>query len=256
MRLLYIFIIFNIFIFSENLFSKELSEREKFDNLSKEISNWGRWGANDQLGTLNNISNYYTLATTANHPKNIIFLSCDAYGILPPISKLTYTQAIFYLISGYTAKIAGTEMGIKEPIATFSICFGGAFMPLFPKYYAQLFEKKIKENNVNIYLVNTGWISGKYGIGHRIDIKSTRSIIDAILNNEFNDDNIFDIDSFFNLKIPKFVKNVDTNILNPRNNWNDKNEYDKQAILLKNMFINNWQQYNNDIYMKKLCELI
>tara|TARA_B100000795_G_scaffold269991_1_gene261692 strand:+ start:2244 stop:3839 length:1596 start_codon:yes stop_codon:yes gene_type:complete len=204
---------------------------------------------------LNNISNYYTSNTTANHPKNIIFLSCDAYGILPPICKLTYTQAIFYLISGYTAKIAGTEMGIKEPIATFSLCFGGAFMPLFPKYYAKLFEKKIKENNVNIYMVNTGWISGKYGIGHRIDIKSTRSIIDSILNNEFNDDNLFDIDSFFNLKIPKYVKNVDTNILNPRNNWNDKNEYDKEAILLKNMFINNWQQYNNDIYMKKLCEL-
>ena len=121
-----------------------------------------------------------------NAPKNIFFLTADAFGVLPPVSKLDNNQAMFHFISGYTAKVAGTEDGIIEPEATFSNCFGAPFMPLHPTVYAKMLSKKIKKSNVNVWLINTGWISGPYGVGYRIKLEHTRSIIDAVLNSTLN----------------------------------------------------------------------
>ena len=178
----------------------------------------------------------------AGHPKNIIFLSADAFGVLPPVSKLTLEQAMYYFLSGYTAKVAGTERGIKEPTATFSACFGEAFLPLHPTDYAQLLGEKIKKYNVNVYLVNTGWTGGAYGTGNRMSIKNTRACINGILDGSIETCE-FDNLPIFNLAIPKTLNNVDTEVLNPRNTWGDKNEYDKAAEKLANMYKENFKKY-------------
>jgi len=178
----------------------------------------------------------------AGHPKNIIFLSADAFGVLPPISKLTKEQAMYYFLSGYTAKVAGTERGIKEPTATFSACFGEAFLPLHPTVYAKLLGEKIDKYGVNVYLVNTGWSGGAYGVGKRMSIKNTRACINAILDGSIEKAQ-FDILPIFNLAIPKKLNGVDTEVLNPRNTWQDKNAYDEMAKKLANMYIQNFQKY-------------
>ena len=178
------------------------------------------------------------------HPKNIIFLSADAFGVLPPVSKLTKEQAMYYFLSGYTAKVAGTERGITEPVATFSACFGEPFLPLHPTVYAKLLGEKIDKHQVNVYLVNTGWSGGPYGVGKRMSIKDTRACINAILNGSIEDAE-FEILPVFNLAMPKALPGVNTKVLNPRNTWADKKAYDEQLVKLAKMFIENFKRYED-----------
>ncbi len=175
-------------------------------------------------------------------PKNIFFLTCDAFGVLPPISKLTASQAMFYFISGYTAKVAGTEVGITEPTLTFSACFGKAFLPLHPTKYAELLGKKLKDSKVNVWMINTGWSGGAYGVGERIKLSYTRSLITAALNGEL-DKAKFETLPVFNLAMPTTITGVPTEILNPRNTWKDKNAYDAKANNLAASFVKNFAQY-------------
>jgi len=175
-------------------------------------------------------------------PKNIFFLTADAFGVLPPISKLTEGQAMYHFISGYTAKVAGTEVGVKEPQLTFSACFGKVFLPLHPAKYAELLGKKIKENKVNVWLVNTGWSGGPYGVGSRIKLAYTRALITAALNGEL-DKVKYDTLPVFGLQIPLSCPNVPDEILNPRNTWKDKDEYDSKANSLAASFVKNFEQY-------------
>jgi len=180
----------------------------------------------------------------AGMPKNIIFLSCDAFGVLPPVSKLTKEQAMYYFLSGYTAKVAGTERGIIEPVTAFSACFGEAFLPLHPTVYAKLLGEKMIEHGVNAYLVNTGWVGGGYGIGNRMSIKGTRACINGILNGSINHAE-FETIPFFQLNIPKTLDGVEANVLNPRNAWADKEAYDTTAANLAGMFIENFKKYTD-----------
>jgi len=180
----------------------------------------------------------------AGHPKNIIFLTADAFGVLPPVSKLTKEQAMYYFLCGYTAKVAGTERGITEPVAAFSACFGEAFLPLHPTEYAKLLGDKIDEHGVNVYLLNTGWTGGVYGVGKRMSLKDTRACIHDILNGSINDAEFETID-VFNLSVPKMLDGVYNNtILNPRNTWEDKDAYDKTIRKLASMFIDNYSRYD------------
>ncbi len=182
----------------------------------------------------------------AGHPNNIIFLSADAFGVLPPVSKLTKEQAMYYFLSGYTAKVAGTERGITEPVATFSACFGEAFLPLHPTAYAKLLGEKIDKYDVSVYLVNTGWTGGPYGVGKRMSIKDTRACIDGILNGSINDV-AFDTSPIFNLQIPKTLAGVkDNKVLNPRDTWENKEEYDAMLTKLAAMFQENFHRYDNN----------
>jgi phosphoenolpyruvate carboxykinase (ATP) len=175
-------------------------------------------------------------------PKNIFFLTADAFGVIPPISKLTPGQAMYHFISGYTAKVAGTEVGITEPQTTFSACFGKAFLPLHPTKYADLLGKKMKESNVNVWLINTGWSGGPYGVGERIKLKYTRAMISAALNGEL--DNVeYAQTPFFKLAIPKTCPNVPDEILNARDTWKDKAAFDAKAAQLAGAFAKNFQQY-------------
>ncbi len=178
----------------------------------------------------------------AGQPQNIIFLTCDAFGVLPPVSKLTKEQAMYYYLSGYTAKVAGTERGVTEPSATFSACFGEAFLPLHPTVYGKLLGEKMDENSVNAYLVNTGWVGGGYGVGQRMSIKGTRACINAILDGSINSAD-FDKTPFFQLSIPKELAGVDTDLLNPRNAWTDKDSFDVTAKKLAGMFVDNFKKY-------------
>ena len=180
----------------------------------------------------------------AGHPKNIIFLSADAFGVLPPVSKLTKEQAMYYFLSGYTAKVAGTERGITEPVATFSACFGEAFMTLHPTVYADLLGKKIDEHNVNVYLVNTGWTGGEYGTGKRMSLKDTRACINAILDGTIHESD-FENTEVFGLAIPKTLGDINPDILNPRNAWTDKEAYDKTRDKLASMFVENFKRYQD-----------
>ncbi|MBP6688300.1 MAG: phosphoenolpyruvate carboxykinase (ATP), partial [Lacibacter sp.] len=175
-------------------------------------------------------------------PKNIFFLTCDATGVLPPIAKLSQGQAMYQFISGYTAKVAGTEAGVTEPKSTFSACFGAPFLPLHPAKYAEMLGKKMKQNNVNIWLVNTGWTGGCYGVGQRIKLSYTRALISAALNGELNDVQ-FENMPVFNFAIPANCKAVPTELLNPRNTWADKEAYDVKAKSLAEQFIMNFKKY-------------
>ncbi len=179
------------------------------------------------------------------HPKIVIFLTCDAYGVLPPISKLTTKQAMYHFISGYTAKVAGTERGITEPKATFSPCFGGPFLTQHPLVYAELLEKKITEHQSKIYLVNTGWIGGSASSGaKRISIQNTRAMISSILGGSIEETN-FKLEPVFNLSFPSTLQGVDTDVLNPRDAWQDVNEYDRQASQLVELFKENFKSYGS-----------
>ncbi|MFO7981832.1 MAG: phosphoenolpyruvate carboxykinase (ATP) [Desulfuromonadales bacterium] len=181
----------------------------------------------------------------AGHPQNIIFLTCDAFGVLPPVSKLTKKQAMYYFLSGYTAKVAGTERGVTEPQATFSSCFGEAFLPLPPTTYAELLGEKLETHGVNAYLVNTGWTGGGYGVGERMSIKATRACINAILDGSILDAE-FEQTNWFRLNIPKALPGVDSSLLNPRNAWANKEDFDVTANKLAGMFIENFKKYTSD----------
>jgi phosphoenolpyruvate carboxykinase (ATP) len=190
-------------------------------------------------------ANYIDNAVTPSvgyTPKNIFFLTCDAFGVLPPISKLTPAQAMYHFISGYTAKVAGTEMGITEPTLTFSACFGKVFLPLHPTKYAELLGEKLKTNNVNVWLLNTGWVGGKYGVGSRIKLSYTRSLITAALAGEL--DNVeYGVTPYFKLNFPKSCPNVPAEILEPKNTWKDKDLFNQTAQNLAASFIKNFEQY-------------
>jgi phosphoenolpyruvate carboxykinase (ATP) len=175
-------------------------------------------------------------------PKNIFFLTADAFGVLPPLSKLTKGQAMYHFISGYTAKVAGTEAGIDEPVTAFSACFGAPFLPLHPTKYAEMLGNKMTENNVNVWLVNTGWTGGAYGVGSRMKLKYTRAMITAALTGQL-DSIDFETHEIFGLEMPTACPDVPSEVLNPKNTWEDKNEYDTRANQLAEEFINNFQQY-------------
>ncbi|KDO21818.1 phosphoenolpyruvate carboxykinase [Saprolegnia parasitica CBS 223.65] len=180
--------------------------------------------------------------SSGGHPNNIIFLTCDAYGVLPPVSKLTPGQAQYHFLSGYTAKVAGTERGVTEPTATFSACFGAAFLPLHPTKYADLLQEKIQTHKSDVYLVNTGWTAGGYGVGKRMSIKDTRACIDAILDGSIKKSE-FTTDPIFGLATPKTLGAISPSILNPRDAWADKAAYDATANKLAGMFKANFQKY-------------
>jgi phosphoenolpyruvate carboxykinase (ATP) len=179
-----------------------------------------------------------------DHPKNIIFLTADAFGVLPPVSKLSTEQAMYYFLSGYTAKVAGTERGVTEPTATFSACFGEAFLPLHPTKYAQLLGEKIRDHGANVYLVNTGWTGGSYGVGRRMSIKDTRACITAILDGSINSSE-FETMDIFNLKFPKTLNGVESKILKPVNTWDSKQAYINTVEKLAGMFVENFKKYQN-----------
>ncbi len=179
-------------------------------------------------------------------PKNIFFLTADAYGILPPISKLTAGQAMYQFISGYTAKVAGTEAGVTEPKSTFSACFGAPFLPLHPGRYAEMLGKKMKEHNVNVWMINTGWSGGPYGVGQRMKLPYTRAMITAALEGKL-DNVVYEAHPVFGMMMPAECPGVPSEVLNPRNTWASKEEYDVKAKELAKQFINNFEKYASGV---------
>ncbi len=182
----------------------------------------------------------------AGHPRNIIMLTADAFGVMPPIAKLTPAQAEYHFLSGYTAKVAGTEKGVTEPEATFSTCFGAPFMPRHPGEYGGLLRELIKQHGVNCWLVNTGWTGGAYGTGSRMPIKATRALLAAALDGSLNVSE-FRVDPNFGFLVPVAVPGVDTAILDPRETWADKAAYDAQAKKLVTMFIDNFAKFEANV---------
>ena len=178
----------------------------------------------------------------AGNPKNVVFLTCDAFGVLPPLSKLSPEQAAYHFMSGYTAKVAGTEIGVTEPQATFSTCFGAPFMPRHPSIYADLLSKKIRENEAKCWRINTGWVAGGADASSRIKIRWTRALLTAALDGDL-DDVLFVEDPRFGFQVPTTCQGVPDNILQPRETWHDKERYDNVANLLAQMFIENFEQY-------------
>ncbi|MCJ7422202.1 phosphoenolpyruvate carboxykinase [Sphingomicrobium astaxanthinifaciens] len=179
-------------------------------------------------------------------PQNIIMLTADAFGVLPPIAKLTPDQAMYHFLSGYTAKVAGTEIGVTEPEATFSTCFGAPFMPRHPTVYGNLLKKRIAEGKVDCWLVNTGWTGGKYGVGNRMPIKATRALLDAALDGSLNDAD-FRKDPNFGFAVPIAVPGVDSAILDPRSTWADKEAYDATAAKLVDLFNENFAEFADHV---------
>ena len=182
----------------------------------------------------------------AGHPRNVVMLTADAFGVLPPISKLTPDQAMYHFISGYTAKVAGTEKGVTEPTATFSACFGAPFMMRHPSVYAELLAKKIKAHDTSCWLVNTGWTGGPYGVGNRMEIKYTRALLNAALDGSLNDVPM-STDPVFGVLVPDEAPGVPSEILQPRNTWSNPDDYDAQAQKLAAMFRENFKQYQDKV---------
>lgn len=188
----------------------------------------------------------------AGHPKNIIMLTCDAFGVLPPVSKLTTGQAMYHFISGYTAKVAGTEEGISEPTATFSACFGQPFLVWHPTKYAQMLADRIHHHKVDVWLVNTGWIGGKYGVGRRIPLAYSRAIIDAIHSGELAGAE-YETASVFDLAVPKTCSKVPADILHPERSWQDKDAYKKHLHHLADLFKQNFAIYREKATQEMLA---
>ena len=176
------------------------------------------------------------------HPKNVVFLAADAFGVLPPVSKLSREQAMYYFVNGYTSKLAGTEAGVTEPQPNFSPCFGGPFLPRPPMVYAEWLAKRVKEHDADVWLLNTGWTGGPYGVGERFKLKYTRAFVTAILNGTLRKDS-FEVEGAFGLSIPTEVPGVPSDVLNPRNTWADKDAYDKKATELARLFRENDARY-------------
>ena len=181
-----------------------------------------------------------------NIPENIFFLTADAYGILPPVSMLSAGQAMYQFISGYTARVAGTEAGVTEPKPAFSACFGAPFLPLHPGKYAEMLGEKMKKHNVKVWMINTGWSGGPYGIGKRINLAFTRAMITAALEGKI-ENNAFEIHPVFGMKIPTSCPGVPTELLNPRNTWEDKEDYDQKAKELALRFVKNFEKYADGV---------
>jgi phosphoenolpyruvate carboxykinase (ATP) len=179
-------------------------------------------------------------------PRNVVMLTADAFGVLPPIAKLTPDQAMYHFLSGYTAKVAGTEIGVTEPEATFSTCFGAPFMPRHPSVYGNLLKKRIAEAKVDCWLVNTGWTGGKYGVGKRMPIKETRALLNAALDGSLNNAE-FRTDPNFGFQVPVSVSGVDSKLLDPRGTWSDPAEYDRTAAKLVDLFVQNFTQFAEQV---------
>jgi phosphoenolpyruvate carboxykinase (ATP) len=188
-------------------------------------------------------------------PNNIIMLTCDAFGVLPPIARLSPEQAMYHFLSGFTSKVAGTERGVTEPQPTFSTCFGAPFMPRRPEVYGALLRDKIAKNQSKCWLVNTGWTGGAYGTGSRMPIKATRALLTAALNGSLNN-SLYRKDDNFGFEVPTYLDGVDTSLLNPRDTWEDKSAYDTAASKLVSMFINNFAQYENFVGPSVLAQAI
>ena len=182
------------------------------------------------------------LPALGGHPKNVIFLTCDAFGVLPPVSKLSTAQAMYHYISGYTAKVAGTEVGVKDPEATFSACFGGPFLVWHPTKYAELLAEKLKHHKAQAWLVNTGWSGGGFGVGARMKLKFTRAIVDAIHSGALANAHTIE-DPIFGLQVPTTCPDVPSEVLVPRNTWTDKAAYDTQAKKVATLFRDNFKKY-------------
>jgi phosphoenolpyruvate carboxykinase (ATP) len=178
----------------------------------------------------------------AGHANNIIFLSCDAFGVLPPVARLSSEQAMYHFLSGYTAKVAGTERGIKEPVPNFSACFGAAFMTLHPTRYADLLKEKLEEHGSHAYLVNSGWSGGAYGVGKRMSITTTRHCVEAILSGSIQDVE-WRKDEVFGFDVPVSLPGVEDALLDPRTTWSDKDGYDAAKKNLSEMYIENFRKY-------------
>jgi phosphoenolpyruvate carboxykinase (ATP) len=180
-----------------------------------------------------------SLSGMGGHPKNIVMLTADAFGVMPPIARLTPSQAMYHFLSGYTAKVAGTEKGVEEPQATFSTCFGAPFMPRHPSVYGNLLRSLISKHKVQCWMVNTGWTGGAHGVGHRMPIKVTRALLTQALEGELNLVPMR-LDPWFGFEVPAEAAGVDARILFPRNTWDDKTAYDAQARRLVDLFIENF----------------
>jgi phosphoenolpyruvate carboxykinase (ATP) len=182
----------------------------------------------------------------AGHPSTVIFLTADAFGVLPPIARLTRDQAMYHFISGYTAKLAGTEVGVKEPQATFSTCFGAPFMPRHPGVYARMLGERLDHHEVPVWLVNTGWTGGPYGTGERMNIAWTRQMVRAALSGALNDVETR-TDPLFGLEVPLACPDVPAEVLWPRDTWADKDAYDRQARRLAEMFVQNFRDFEDGV---------
>ncbi len=189
----------------------------------------------------------------AGHPKNIVFLTADAFGVLPPVSRLSPEQAMYHFISGYTAKVAGTEMGVKDPEATFSACFGAAFMVWHPSKYAEILADRMRKFGCNAWLVNTGWSGGPYGVGKRMSLAYTRAMIDAIHSGEM-ESLAYEADPVFGVQVPKQVPGVPSEILNPRKTWSNPADYDQMAKKLAGLFQENFKKFASGIKDKRVLD--
>lgn len=230
----------------ENVVFDEKTGEINFDDISKTENTRVSY-------PLYHINNIIKPVSKGGHPKNIIFLTADAFGILPPVSKLTKDQAMYHFLSGYTSKLAGTERGIKEPVPTFSSAFGAAFLLLHPTVYARELADKMEKHNATAYLVNTGWTGGPYGVGKRIDLKSTRRIIHAILDGSLEKAEYVQLPTF-GLYVPTTCNGVDSSILNPRKAWKIEMEYVKQAQALADNFIENFKSFTDNEEGKRLVD--
>jgi phosphoenolpyruvate carboxykinase (ATP) len=186
------------------------------------------------------------LGGMAGHPRNVVFLTCDASGVLPPISRLTEEQAMYHLLSGYTAKVAGTEKGVTEPKVTFSTCFGSPFLPLHPGVYAKLLGEKLKQHGAKVWLLNTGWTGGPYGTGSRIKLGYTRRMVTAALSGELDNAKTW-TDPIFGLNVPVKVDGVPDQLLRPRETWKNPADYDAQASKLADLFADNFKKYESEV---------
>jgi len=182
----------------------------------------------------------------AGHPSNVVFLTADAFGVMPPLAKLTPDQAMFHFLSGYTAKLAGTERGVTEPKAAFSACFGAPFLPLQPSVYATMLGRKLEEHGAKVWMLNTGWTGGAYGAGKRMSLKHTRAMVTAVMNGDL-DDVATHQDPVFGLHIPETVPGVPEGVLNPRDTWTDKDAYDTAAAKLAGMFKENFTKFADGV---------
>jgi phosphoenolpyruvate carboxykinase (ATP) len=186
-------------------------------------------------------------AGRSGHPSHVFLLTADAFGVMPPLAKLNTDQALYYFLSGYTSKLAGTEKGLgAEPQATFSTCFGAPFLPLHPTVYAKLLGKKLEKHSSQVWLVNTGWTGGPFGTGERIRIPYTRAMIKAVLNGELDGVGMRN-DPYFGLEIPEAVSNVPPEVLNPQSTWADQEAYDRQVKMLVGRFRDNFKQFSGQV---------